>query len=82
MQAIIPREVYNELSTQEREKLFDYLTFIGISVEERPIYIMSRYAAYEIAHNKAQKMVSVGLKEKSHEILSAEDVQRIVSYML
>lgn len=81
MQAFIPREVYNELSSEIRTRLFDYLTFRGIYVQERPIYFLKHRGGYAIIDGIARGVGKYITENYNLELLDEESILKLTEMM-
>ena len=81
MQYLIPREVYNELSSEIRTRLFDYLTFVGIDVQERPIYFMKYRGGYAIFDGIAKGVGKYITENYNLELLDEESILKLTELM-
>ena len=82
MQAYSPREVYNELSLEIRTRLFDYLTFVGIDVQERPIYFLKhRDGGYAIFDGIARGVGKFITENYNLELLDEESILKLTELM-
>lgn len=81
MQAFIPREVYNELSLEVRTRLFDYLTFRGIDVQERPIYFLKHRGGYAIFDGIARGVGNYIAETYKLESLDKNDILKLTELM-
>lgn len=81
MQYLIPREVYNELSSEIRTRLFDYLTFVGIDVQERPIYFLKHRGGYAIFDGIARGAGNNIAESYNLELLDEESILKLTELM-
>lgn len=81
MQYFIPREIYNDLSSEIRARLFDYLTFVGTDVQERPTYILKHRGGYAIFDEIARVLGNYVADIYNLELLDEESILKLTELM-